>query len=122
MCTATNRDRITQFLSATEATRDEVLSEVRNRISEIDDFELRHAGSTLAVELPSLLSASRKAQQEKLAGQERQRQLHALSGHVSQLGREKHLKERKKREEEKEREAALEAELVRRGYAGLFGG
>jgi len=76
--TVTGKDRtgISRALAESGSGR-EVLPLVRDRVSGMDAFELKHAGSTIAAELPGLGAASRKAREDEQDRAEHLRRIEA---------------------------------------------
>jgi len=87
-------------LACADVVWDELSTLIRDRVSAMDAFERKHAGSTIATELTDLIVASRKAQQERQAQRNRLDELYALAERISQRDRAKYEAEQKKRDEE----------------------
>ncbi len=100
--TAKARAEINRYLTDADTAGDEILPLVRERVSRMDAFELKHAGSTIAAELPGMVAASRKAQQSQQEQAERMRQLEAFGAEAIKRVRQHFLAQVARLDAEKE--------------------
>jgi hypothetical protein len=93
--------------------RDSILSAVRNRVRDMDEFQLKHCGSELAEMLVALIEYKYEAREA------RARQAEQEAARMAEIHAE--IAERHKAEEQERARERSEAEEITRSSVGLFG-